>query len=99
MASFRRIGPLALVVLANVIMGLVFFLPPLGDHWILITLVLVVFAVPAIGWYWNVYDAMRYEKRPWPHVLLSLIPYWFVWHYFERVRKRSVAERQPAAFR
>src|SRR5437773_557837 len=53
-----------------------------------------------LGGYWMIYDSVRYERRSWPYAVCSLIiPYSFVWYYFERVRKRSSAQRVPVASR
>ena len=43
------------------------------------------------------YQCVRYEKKPFPLLLLVLIPYSFLWYYFERVRKRKQALRPAAA--
>jgi hypothetical protein len=72
--------------------------PSLGTHTAFMCLAFAVFGVPGVAMWWMIYDAIRYERRPWPYVLLSFVPYWFVWHYFQRVRKRGRAERQPVAF-
>ena len=40
-----------------------------------------------LGAFWMTYMAIRYEKNPWPMVLLGLfVPFTFLWYYFERVR-------------
>ena len=44
------------------------------------------FAVPPVGAFWMLYMAIRYEKSPFPMILLALIPFTFLWYYFERVR-------------
>lgn len=48
--------------------------------------IFVVFMIPPIGGLWMVYVSIRYETRPWPMILLALLPYSFVWYYFERYR-------------
>jgi hypothetical protein len=44
----------------------------------------VLFAVSPIGAFWMLYMSIRHEKNPFPFVLLSLIPFTFLWYYFER---------------
>jgi len=57
--------------------------------------ILVIFMIPPFGGLWMVYMSIRYEKNPWPMILLALLPYSFVWYYLERYRflKRDVAHR------
>jgi hypothetical protein len=43
------------------------------------------------------YIAVRYEKRPLQFALLSVIPYTFLWYYFERVRPGKHKTRVMAA--
>ena len=53
----------------------------------LMALAIVVFCVPAVGGFWMMYMAIRYEKHPWPMILLAyFVPYTFLWYYRERVR-------------
>ncbi len=47
---------------------------------------IAVFVVPPIGAWWLVYMVIRKESRVFPMILLALVPYGFVWYYFERVR-------------
>lgn len=49
-------------------------------------LTLSVFVVPPVGTFWMLYVSIRHEARPLPVVLLSFVPYAFLWYYFERVR-------------
>lgn len=46
------------------------------------------FGLSAVGGFWMLYMALRYEKHPLWFLLLALIPYTFLWYYFERVRPR-----------
>jgi len=46
----------------------------------------VVCTISNIGSFWMLYMAIRYEKNPWPTVLLAFIPFTSFWYYFERVR-------------
>lgn len=45
------------------------------------------FAISPIGAFWMLYMSIRREKNPFPFILLSAIPFTFVWYYFERVRQ------------
>ena len=56
---------------------------------------LVLAAAGPIGAYWMLYDCFRYEKKFWRHFAWAIIPYFFIWHYFERVRRRGPSERAP----
>jgi hypothetical protein len=53
---------------------------------IMIALV-VLFGGPAFGAFWMVYMSIRYEKNPFPMIFLAMIPFTFLWFYFERVRR------------
>lgn len=53
---------------------------------LLVFVVVVVFALPPLGSFWTLYTAIRYEKEPLPMVLAAMVPYSFLWYYFERVR-------------
>ena len=48
------------------------------------------FAIPPLGAFWMMYVSIRHEKNPFPMVLLALIPFTFLWFYFERVRPGKV---------
>jgi hypothetical protein len=56
-----------------------------------------VFAVPPFGAFWMMYMAIRYEKNPFPMILLSLIPFMFLWFYFERVRRGKLLGQRDLA--
>ncbi len=57
------------------------------------------FIIPPIGSLWMLYQSIRYERQSLPFVVLAFVPYAFLWYYFERYRKRTEADRIPAAFR
>jgi hypothetical protein len=61
----------------------------------IIFLLVLYFGVPNIGALWVWYVSLRYEKHPMGFVLLALIPYFFLWYYFERVRLGKHQSRQP----
>jgi hypothetical protein len=47
------------------------------------------FGIAPVGAFWMLYVVIRFEKRPFPLILLAFIPYGFVAYYFERVRPRK----------
>ena len=66
--------------------------PPEG-HPATLFLLIVLFGVPPIGAFWMMYTVVRYEKSPVPMLLLALVvPFSFVWYYFERVRASNVGK-------
>jgi hypothetical protein len=54
------------------------------------------FGMPNLGAIWMLYVSIRSERHPLPFVVLALVPYSFLWYYFERFRPgeqtRRVAE-------
>jgi hypothetical protein len=51
-------------------------------------------AASPLGAFWMAYMAIRYEKDPWPMVLLGLfVPFAFLWYYFERVKPGRLPSR------
>jgi hypothetical protein len=48
------------------------------------------FVIPPLGAFWMMYMSVRYEKHPLRFVLLTFIPFTFLWYYFERVRPRKL---------
>lgn len=46
----------------------------------------IFYAIHPLGAVWMAYQCIRHEARPFPIILLVLVPYAFVWYYFERVR-------------
>ena len=48
------------------------------------------FGISPIGAFWMMYMSIRYEKHPLPIVLLSFIPFTFLWYYLERVCPRKL---------
>jgi hypothetical protein len=56
------------------------------------------FAVPPVGAFWMMYQAIRFEKSPFALIGLAFfIPFTFVWYYFERYRPDR-ARRTPERF-
>jgi len=55
--------------------------------------------VLSVGWIWMLYQAFRYEPSPWRFVLLSFVPFSFVWYYNERYRQRRGLFRLPTSVR
>jgi hypothetical protein len=55
----------------------------------------ILFGIPPFGAFWMMYVSIRYEKRPVPLLLLALlIPFSFLWYYFERVRPGKLARNR-----
>lgn len=52
-------------------------------------LLFMFFICAPIGSFWMIYDCARQEKRLPMHFLLALLPYAFVWYYFDRVKPRQ----------
>ena len=58
-----------------------------------------VFAVAPVGAFWMMYQAIRYEKSPFPLIGLAMfIPFSFVWYYIESYRPDR-ERRTPERFR
>jgi hypothetical protein len=55
--------------------------------------------VANIGALWMLYQSIRYEIRPLLFCVLALIPFSFVWYYYERHSKRKGVRRLPVAIR
>jgi len=55
--------------------------------------------VNEIAGLWMLYQAVRYEIRPLRFVLLSIIPFSFVWYYYERYSRRQFRQRLPIVIR
>jgi hypothetical protein len=87
--------PLALV-LASLALWIVVG-PWFPKNSFVIFLVAAYFGASALGGFWMLYIAVRYEKRPLQFALLSVIPYTFLWYYFERVRPGKHKTRVMAA--
>ena len=57
--------------------------------------IVLLFGIPPAGAFWMIYVAIRYEKNPLPMVLLAfLVPFTFVWYYFERVRPGKLVKNR-----
>jgi hypothetical protein len=55
--------------------------------------------VANIGALWMLYQAVRYEIRPFRFCVLSIVPFSFVWYGYERYKKRQGVRRLPVAIR
>jgi hypothetical protein len=55
----------------------------------------IFYGLHPLGALWMIYQCVRYERKPFPLLLLALVPYSFVWYYFERFKKRNQPP-QPA---
>ncbi|MGE0407005.1 MAG: hypothetical protein AB7O65_11960 [Candidatus Korobacteraceae bacterium] len=56
-----------------------------ASHPVMLFAFVALFGIPPVGALWMIYLAIRHEKNPFPMVLLALIPFSFLWYYFERV--------------
>jgi hypothetical protein len=61
-----------------------------AEHPAMLLALFVLFGIPPVGAFWMMYMAIRYEKNPFPLILLVFIPFTFLWYYFERVRPGKV---------
>jgi len=52
-----------------------------------------------VGMVWMVYQAFRYEVRPFRYCVAALLPFTFVWYYVERYRVREGSQRLPVSIR
>ena len=99
MKYLRRTVIMALIVAIDVFAVWVNFQKGPAQSAVLSGFIIVVFTLQPFGALWMLYDCFRYERKPWPYAILAFVPYVFVWHYFERVRKRGPAERTAVARR
>lgn len=68
------------------------FIVEIGRAWIVIMPILLLQPVFGI---WMLYQAIRYEVKPLPYVLLiAFVPFSYVWYYVERVRPRHRLARK-----
>lgn len=59
---------------------------------------LILFGIPPMGAFWMAYMAIRYEKNPFPMLLLAFfVPFTFLWYYFERVRPGKLKRARNVA--
>lgn len=49
------------------------------------------FVASGLGGMWAAYMVVRHEAQIFPVILVVLLPYGFVWYYFERVRGNRLA--------
>jgi len=59
-------------------------------------LVFAYFVAPNVGTIWMLYRVIRFERDPLPVALLALVPFAFLWYYFERVRPQKRLPRTSA---
>jgi len=55
--------------------------------------------VSFLGMVWMMYQALRYEVRPFRYCVAALLPFTFVWYYVERCWGRKGLRRLPVAVR
>ena len=72
--------------------------PPPESHPAILFVLVVLFGIPPLGAFWMLYMSIRYEKNPFPMLLLALfIPFTFLWYYFERVRPGKIVRVRDSA--
>ncbi len=58
---------------------------------------MIFFFTNALGGYWMIYQAIRYESPAGKFVALALIPMCFLWYYVTRVRPSKRTRRSKGA--
>jgi hypothetical protein len=53
----------------------------------------IFFMMGAVGAIWMLYTVIRWESQPLLYAILALVPYTFVWYYFERVSGSRLSAR------
>ena len=81
---------LTLVMMAN---------PNSAKNLAVLGLALGYYLTSPFGSFWMLYQSIRFESKPLKYILLSFLPYAFLWYYFERVRKRTYVGRLPVSVR
>ncbi len=71
----------------------------LGATELLTAMVGLATLIANVGALWMLYQSVRYEIRPLLFCVLSIIPFSFVWYYYERQTKRQGVRRLPVAVR
>jgi|HubBroStandDraft_5_1064220.scaffolds.fasta_scaffold471701_2 hypothetical protein len=61
----------------------------------MLVLIFLSFSLPNFGAFWMMYTVARNEKRPFRFFVFSLLPYAFLWYYFERVKTGKYNSREP----
>ena len=89
----RNLKPLLYILIGFVGFGLAIYLVA-GDrvpesHPLIMGAFILLFAVPPVGAFWMMYACIRYEKKPFPVLLLAFVPFSFLWYYFERHRSKG----------
>ena len=69
-----------------------------GSYPVLVSLMeSIVSFVTGCGWFWMIYQAIRYEERVKLYALLGLVPFMFLWYRFVRFPYRPKLVRVPPA--
>ena len=69
--------------------------PPQGPSTTVVALALALTSLHVLCALWLLVQAVRFESRPLPYLLLALfVPFACVWYYTERVRQRKQAQAQ-----
>ncbi|HEV2489727.1 MAG TPA: hypothetical protein VGT03_07960 [Candidatus Acidoferrales bacterium] len=85
------------ILIALILTGLQFWIvvgPWYPKNSFVLFLLLLFFAVPSIGAFWMLYMVVRHEKHQVPLILVALVPFMFLWYYFELGRTRKLLTRE-----
>jgi hypothetical protein len=75
--------------------GLLAFRPQIPHGFFFAGFLFAYIFVANLGSFWMLYQAIRYEKRVGRYVLLSLVPFMFVWYLLVRYPLRRELPRIP----
>jgi hypothetical protein len=87
LAWFLPMGSFYIVTL------LLMFVPSMAHHSFLVVFLVLFFTVSNFGALWMLYQSIRYEGQVGRYVLLSFVPFMFVWYRLVRyqLRRKSCA--------
>jgi hypothetical protein len=77
------------IAVATVIASWVVFSSWIPKGTMIFVATVLFFVASPIGAFWMLYDCAVREKPPFVYFLFALVPYAFVWYYFDRVRPRN----------
>lgn len=68
--------------------------PSPENHPVVLVILIALFGIAPLGAFWMMYMSIRCEKKPLAMLVLALlIPFTFLWYYFERVRPKNFTNR------
>jgi len=74
-----------------------FLVPSLAHNSIVLLSLILLVTAGNFGAFWMLYQSIRYEERVGRYVLLSLVPFMFVWYRLVRYPLRPEIARRPPA--